>query len=114
MYFDYYPFFVCLDPPPRAFAIFSLLRSRSSVEVPVFGVNAMIYPGPDRGDRFHLPLGKALFTVLMINSECTDRRAESSGSLTKTLFVLESRLLDRGWAGLFGRFLGVAPLNSSA
>jgi hypothetical protein len=60
------------------------------------------------------PLGKALFTVLIMKSGCTDRRAESSGSLTKTLFVLESLLLGRGWAGLFGRFAGVVPLSSSA
>jgi hypothetical protein len=100
-------------PPPRAFAIFSLHCSKSSVVVPALGVNAI----PVRTEETvstSFPLGKALFTVLMMNSGCTDRRAESSGSLTKTLFVLESFLLGRGWAGLFGRFAGVVPLSRSA
>src|SRR5467141_931665 len=39
MYFDYHPSFVCFDP--SAFATFSLLRSKSSIVVPVLGVNAI-------------------------------------------------------------------------
>ena len=100
-------------PPPRAFAIFSLHRSKSSVVVPVLGVNVI----PVRTEETvstSLPLDKALFTVLMMKSGCTDRRAGSSGSLTKTLFVLGSLLLGRGWAGVFGKFAGVMPLSSSA
>ena len=94
-------------PPPGAFAIFSLHCSRSSVVVPVLGVRAT----PVRIEKTvstSFPLGKALFIVLIMKNGCTDRRAESSGSLTKTLFVFESRLFGRGWAGLFGRFSGVA------
>jgi hypothetical protein len=62
-------------PPPRTFAIFSLHRSKSSVVVPVLEVNAI----PVRTEETvytSFPLGKALFTVLMMKSGCTDHRAE--------------------------------------
>ena len=90
MSFDY---FVCLDSSTsEGFAIFSLHRSKSSIVFPVLGVNAI----PVRAEETvstSFPLDKALFTIFMMKSGCMDRRAESSGGLTKTLFVLER--LDR-------------------
>jgi hypothetical protein len=93
MYFDLLP--------SRAFAILSLLRSEPSVVVPGLGVNA-IPVRTEEAVSTSFPLGKTLLTFLTIKSGCTDRRAEPSGNLTKTLFILYCRMFGRGWTGLFG------------